>query len=106
LIIIKHRFSRAVLFTSERSDLVGQDLRAVDFTFADLRGLNLEGAALRGGRLSHADLSEANLTCARLQGADISGSRWRQTIIRRIELDGATNATDSDIGQSSGPSWW
>ena len=71
-IIIKHRYTDAVLFeyqpTAEQQDS-GLAMRAA-LEAANLRGANLDGAYLRGANLDGANLSGANL-----RGADLRGEK-------------------------------
>jgi uncharacterized protein YjbI with pentapeptide repeats len=56
------------------ADLVGRNLRAVDWSGAMLRGALLIGADLRRADLSGADLMGADLRGADLRGADVTGT--------------------------------
>ena len=80
-------------------DLRGQDfarrnLRAVNFSEADLTdavltGCDLRGAKLNHAKLCHADLNQADLREADLCGADLSQARLLQADLRGAKLDGA-----------------
>ena len=67
---IRNRSTAAVIFTSARESLVGEDLSGRDLRNADLRNY---------------DLSSANLERADLRGADLSGV----TVSQRTRYAGA-----------------
>ena len=83
-VLIKHRFTDAVLFTHETTDerqasgLAMRDAleaaveRSADLSDADLSDADLRGADLRGANLRGADLSDADLHGANLSDADLS----------------------------------
>ncbi|HVC17680.1 MAG TPA: pentapeptide repeat-containing protein [Rhodanobacter sp.] len=90
---IKHRFFRAVLFSTEaesmklaveaavksRVDLIGANLSEAYLSYAYLSYANLIGADLSDANMSGANLSRANLSRANLIGANL----------RRVDLIGA-----------------
>jgi uncharacterized protein YjbI with pentapeptide repeats len=58
-----------------RARMVAMDLRAKDFSGANLEWADLTEADLRGARLLNANLHGASLTGAQLEGADLTGAR-------------------------------
>ena len=88
-IVIKHRWTSAVLFegesgmnmsqtlekaTAAKANLSSANLSGSDLSGANLSGANLSGADLRRAYLSGADLSDANLSGSGLSGANLSGA--------------------------------
>jgi hypothetical protein len=88
-ISILHRFSGAVLFTSEESETLAAAVRAAIAARANLRGANLLGANLLGADLLGADLRGANLCDANLLGANLLGADLRDADLRGANLLGA-----------------
>ena len=95
-ITIKHRFTDAVLFTHEVTDVQqssGLEMRATLEAAckdrADLSGADLSGAYLLGAYLSGADLRGADLSGAYLCGADLSGAYLRGADLSGADLRGA-----------------
>jgi hypothetical protein len=84
-IIIKHRFTGAVLYTAENVESIlqavteaigkGANLFGADLSGANLFGANLFGANLFGANLFGANLFGANLSGANLSGADLFGAK-------------------------------
>lgn len=79
-IVIKHRWTSAVLFEGESGMTMCQTLEKAtaakaNLRSANLRCANLDSANLSGADLSGADLSEANLSGAYLRGANLSGNK-------------------------------
>jgi uncharacterized protein YjbI with pentapeptide repeats len=110
-ISILHRFSGAVLFTSEesetlaaavraaiaaRANLYGADLYGANLRDADLYGANLRGAELCGADLYGADLYGANLRDANLCDADLCGAVLCGANLRDANLCGA-NLCDANL---------
>jgi len=89
LILIKHRYSGAVLYVSEADTLIG----------ADLRWANLHRANLSGADLSKADLREANLSWTDLSNADLSGANLSEVNLRDANLTGA-DLTGTDLSNA------
>ena len=110
---ILHRYTSAVLFSSDTAatileavkqanlsganlreanlrgaNLSGVDLSGVDLTGANLRGVDLRGADLRWVNLSGVDLSGAKLTGANLRGVDLRGVNLRGVNLRGVDLSG------------------
>jgi uncharacterized protein YjbI with pentapeptide repeats len=69
--VVEARESRADL---SRANLSGADLSRADLSGANLSGANLSRADLSRANLSWADLSRANLSRANLSGANLSGA--------------------------------
>ena len=110
-ILIKHRWTEAVLFTFEASDeqhasglamrhaleaatesgayLPGADLSGADLSGAYLPGADLSGADLSGAYLSRADISGAYLPGADLSGADLPGADLSGADLSGAYLSGA-----------------
>lgn len=83
MIQIRHRFTGAVIYESEATDIkacllaaieIKADLPGADLKKANLREADLRGAYLRGANLQEADLREADLQGAYLQEADLRGA--------------------------------
>ncbi|MDD5392435.1 MAG: pentapeptide repeat-containing protein, partial [Thiothrix sp.] len=70
---IKHRFTLAVIFSTEATSVKDAVVIAAN-EGADLSRADLSGADLSGADLSGADLSGADLSGADLSGADLSGA--------------------------------
>jgi uncharacterized protein YjbI with pentapeptide repeats len=70
------------------AQLQGADLRFAVFQGADLRGAQLQGADLSGAQLQGADLSDAQL-----QGADIGDANLGQSVLAKVSIWRARNAT-------------
>ena len=83
---ILHRYTQAVLYTTENANLCD----------ADLRGADLRGANLCGANLCDADLRDANLCGANLRGADLRGANLRGANLCDADLRGA-NLCDADL---------
>lgn len=75
-----------------QADLMGADLREVNFILA-----RLLQADLRGADLSRADLSRADLSSANLAGADLSGANLARADLTGARLSGA-NLTKANLG--------
>ena len=105
-IIIKHRYTDAVLFeyqpTAEQQDsglamraaleaanLGGANLGGANLRGANLRGANLDGAHLGGANLGGAYLGGANLGGANLRGANLDGAYLGGAYLGGANLDGA-----------------
>ena len=114
-IVIKHRYTGAVLFEHEATEqqasglamraaleaavekranlrgayLDGAYLRGANLGGANLGGANLDGAYLRGANLGGADLGGANLGGANLGGADLGGANLDGANLRGANLGGA-----------------
>ena len=99
--------------TDFRAPLIGYDLRAANFSLADLREADLSGADLQGASFVSADLRGAVLRGARLDGArlgscdligaDLAGtSPWRARLFEQevADIDFA-RPEDSTIGSVS-----
>jgi hypothetical protein len=80
---IKHRWTGAVLYSTEVDDsdplplktaLVGANLDGANLDGANLDGANLDGANLVGANLDGANLVRANLDGANLVGANLVGA--------------------------------
>jgi hypothetical protein len=125
-IVIKHRFTDAVLFASEcdtwkaAADLRYADLRYADLRYADLRHANLHSANLyyadlrsanlRYADLRYADLRYANLHSANLYYANLHSANLRYADLRYADLRYAKNIPVLAERQSSvvpevGPFW-
>ena len=74
-IVIKHRWTSAVLFEGESGMNMSQTLEKATAAKANLSSANLSGSDLSGANLSGANLSGANLSGANLSGADLSGNK-------------------------------
>ena len=70
MIKIRNRFTKEIIFETDRAVLTGADLSGKDLSFAEL-----SGAVLSGADLSFTELSGANLSRAVLSGADLSGAK-------------------------------
>jgi len=91
---IVHRYTKAVLYTSETADsIAGAVIEAVsrgaNLRGANLGGANLDGAYLRGAYLRGANLGGANLRGANLGGANLDGAYLRGANLGGANLDGA-----------------
>jgi hypothetical protein len=94
MVMIKNRWTDAVLYADETADSVrsallnalksGEYLRD-----AYLRGADLSGANLRNANLSGAYLRDADLSGAYLRGADLSGANLRNANLSGAYLRGA-----------------
>ena len=98
-IIIKHRYTDAVLFEYEptleqRSN--GTAMRAA-LEAAARGGANLEGANLEGANLRSANLRGMNLRGMKLIGADLRGANLRGADLYAANLDGA-NLDTTNLG--------
>jgi hypothetical protein len=108
---IKHRFTLAVLYSSEASTIReavesavkgGADLRGADLEGANLGGADLRGADLRDANLGDADLEGANLRGADLRGADLEGADLRGAYLEDANLGGAY-LEDANLGGADLP---
>jgi hypothetical protein len=95
-IVIKHRYSEAVLFEFQPTDeqqtsglAMRAALEAATKGGANLRGAYLGGANLRGANLGGANLRGANLGGANLRGANLGGAYLRGANLGGANLDGA-----------------
>ncbi|MDP3139832.1 MAG: pentapeptide repeat-containing protein [Burkholderiaceae bacterium] len=90
-VLIKHRFTDAVLFSHETTDERQARGRAVRVALeaATNSGAYLRGANLSGAYLSDANLSGANLSGAYLSGANLSGAYLRGANLSDAYLSGA-----------------
>jgi uncharacterized protein YjbI with pentapeptide repeats len=86
---IKHRFTGAVLFRSEKAATMAEAIREANLSGAYLRGAYLSGANLSGANLSHANLRGANLSHANLRGANLSGADLSGANLSGANLSGA-----------------
>jgi uncharacterized protein YjbI with pentapeptide repeats len=68
-------------------NLLGGDLRNIDWS-----GANLEYVNFRGADLTDADLSEANLSYAKLNGADLSGAYLEGANLHQANFNSASLA--------------
>ncbi len=85
------------------ADLIGRNLRAVDWSGAMLRGALLIGADLRRADLSRADVIGADLRGADLRGADLSGAIF----LIQAQLDAAIGDAATRIdGTLRRPAHW
>jgi hypothetical protein len=113
-IVIKHRYSEAVLFEFQPTDEQqtsglamraaleaatkgGANLRGAYLGGANLRGANLGGANLRGANLGGAYLRGANLGGANLDGAYLGGANLGGANLDGAYLDGA-NLRGANLG--------
>jgi hypothetical protein len=113
-IVIKHRYSEAVLFEFQPTDEQqtsglamraaleaatkgGANLRGAYLGGANLRGANLGGANLRGANLGGAYLRGANLGGANLAGAYLGGANLGGANLAGAYLDGA-NLRGANLG--------
>ena len=74
-IIIKHRYTGAILFEGDAGMTMQQTLEKATFAEADLGGANLYGADLGGANLGGANLGGADLGGANLYGKKLAGAR-------------------------------
>jgi uncharacterized protein YjbI with pentapeptide repeats len=108
---IKHRFTLAVLYSSEASTIreavesavkEGADLRRAYLGGANLRGAYLRDADLGGADLGRADLGDADLGGADLGGANLRGANLGGAYLRDADLGGAdlggADLGDADLG--------
>jgi len=96
---IKHRFTGAVIFRSEKAATMGDAVQEANLSGANLSGANLSGAYLSRANLSGANLSRAylsraylsraNLNGANLSGAYLSGAYLSRANLSRANLSGA-----------------
>ena len=85
------------------ADLIGRNLRAVDWSGAMVRGALLIGADLRRADLSRADVIGADLRGADLRGADLSGAIF----LIQAQLDAAVGDAATRIdGTLRRPAHW
>lgn len=96
---------------------IGEDLRGVDLSGADLRRAifdraDLEGADLSGADLRNASFREANLMKAALDGADLRNARFIKARLGLSNLQGAI-MNDTDLRGIRGKyavwrdaNWW
>ena len=103
-IVIKHRYTDAVLFEyqpTEEQQASGLAMRAALESAAsggaDLGGANLRGAYLAGANLDGANLGGANLAGANLRGAYLAGANLDGANLRGADLGGA-NLRGADLG--------
>ena len=82
--------------------LVGNNMRNVDLSGAELIAAALQYSDLQGANLTNANLGNAHLTGADLRGADLSGAQPLITELCNTKLDGA-NLSGVDV--SAGPPW-
>jgi hypothetical protein len=117
---IKHRYTNAVLYTTE---VANDDLYSIRTTAvravesganledanlggaylggANLGGANLEGAYLRGANLGGANLEDANLEGAYLRGANLGGANLGGAYLEAANLVNA-NLGGADLGGAYG----
>jgi hypothetical protein len=95
-IIIRHRYTDAVLFEFQPTDeqqssglAMRAALEAATKDGANLDGANLDGAYLRGANLCGANLDGANLDGAYLRGANLCGANLRGANLCGANLRGA-----------------
>ena len=103
MIEILNRWTKAVVYRSEKSDLIGTAAKEAILTGADLTGADLTGADLTGVDLAGADLTEADLTGADLTGADLTGADLTEAdltgavltdaVLRRADLSNSNCGT-------------
>jgi hypothetical protein len=74
MIEIKHRYTGAVLFTSQTAETVKRALLEAISAGADLAGADLARANLAGADLARAYLADANLARAYLADANLAGA--------------------------------
>ena len=86
---ITHRFTGAILYTSETATSVKELLIEAIGQSADLQGANLRGANLRGANLQGAYLRDANLRGANLQSANLQGANLRDAHLLGANLQSA-----------------
>ena len=92
--IIVHRYTGAVIYTSETADSIAAAVieaarGKANLEGANLEGANLEGAYLRGANLEGANLRGANLEGAYLEGANLEGANLEGANLRGAYLEGA-----------------
>ena len=92
---IKHRFTGAVLFRSEKAATMTEAVREANLSGAYLSRADLGGADLGGAYLGGANLSRAYLGGAYLGGADLS----------RADLGGANLGGANLSGANLGEQW-
>ena len=105
-ITIKHRYTNAIIFTSDTASTVkeavpeavraGADLADADLADADLAGAYLARAYLAGADLARADLARAYLARADLAGADLAGAYLARADLAGANLAGA-NLAGADL---------
>ena len=103
MIEILNRWTKAVVYRSEKSEsigtaakeaaLTGADLTGADLTGADLTGVDLAGADLTEADLTGADLTGADLTGADLTEADLTGAVLTDAVLRRADLSNSNCGT-------------
>jgi len=91
MIKIRNRFTKEIIFETDRAVLTGADLSGKDLSFADL-----SGAVLSGANLSRADLSRANLSFTDLSFTDLSGADLSGAVLNGAALIGA-NLSRADL---------
>jgi len=84
---IDFRFADLTGVNLEEADLKNANLMGVDLSDSDLAGGNFSGADLSGANLGGADLSGANLTGANLEGANLSGVNLKDADLKGASLD-------------------
>ena len=89
-IIIKHRYTGAVLFEGDAGMTMRQTLEKATLAKADLRGANLRGASLGGANLYGANLGGASLGGANLYGANLGGANLGGASLCGASLRGAS----------------
>jgi hypothetical protein len=99
MIEILNRWTKAVLFSSEKAqtiaDAVAEAVRSrahlieADLSEADLSGADLRETDLSGANLSETDLSGANLIEANLSGANLIEANLRGANLSEANLSGA-----------------
>ena len=94
-IVIKHRFTRAVLWTGEAESIKDAVKQAVSGG-ANLGGANLGGANLAGANLAGAYLADANLARADLADANLGGANLARAYLADANLADADLA-DADL---------
>ena len=88
-IIIKHRYTGAILFEGDAGMTMQQTLEKATFAEADLGGANLYGADLGGANLGGANLGGADLGGVNLGGADLGGVNLYGADLGGADLGGA-----------------
>jgi hypothetical protein len=86
MVMIKNRWTDAVLYADETADSVRSALLNALKSGANLRGANLRGADLSGANLSGANLSGAKRDGADLRDADLRGANLRGADLRDADL--------------------
>ena len=88
MIEILNRWTKAVVYRSEKSESIGTAAKEAILTGADLTGADLTGADLTGVDLAGADLTEADLT-----GAVLTGAVLTDAVLRRADLSNSNCGT-------------